>query len=117
MAGLVVAAIQAGFLLIVMFIWQRSAGSWGPGAYAVYFVVLVIIAPMVGWMFASHVFDAGAKVWHAWPVILTNLVILMLGHGFEDSGLPFWTPIGAIALLSMLVAALAFLREDYRHAS
>lgn len=115
-AGLVVAAIQAGFLLIVLFIWQRTAEYWGHGAYAAYFMTLVIVAPVVGWMCASRVVDARAKAWHAWPSSLTILAILGFGHGFEDSGLPYWTPVAAIAVFSMLVATLAFLRRDYARA-
>jgi len=113
-AGLVVATIQAGFLFIVVFIWRRTAGSWGGGAYAGYFLALVILAPVVGWTCASRVVDARAKAWHAWPVSLTSLVILLFGHGFEDAGLPFWAPVVAMAMFSMLVGTLAFLRRDYR---
>lgn len=117
MAGLVVGAIQACFLLVVVFIWRRTAGSWGGGAYAGYFLALVILAPVVAWRCASRVVDAGTKAWHAWPVSLTSLVVLLFGHGFEEAGLPFWAPVAAMAMLSMLVGALTFLRRDYRRAS
>jgi hypothetical protein len=113
LAGLVVAAIQAGFLFVVVLIWRRTAGSWGGGVYAGYFLALVILAPVVAWTCASHVVDAGAKAWHAWPVSLTSLVILLFGHGFEEAGLPFWAPVAAIAMFSMLVGTLVFLRRDY----
>ena len=117
MAGLVVAAIQAGSLLAAGFIWRRTAGSWGGGAYAGYFLALVILAPFVAWKCASRVVDAGTKAWHAWPVSLTSFVVLLFGHGFEEAGLPLLAPVAAMAMLSMLVGTLAFLRRDYRRAS
>jgi hypothetical protein len=116
-AGLVVAAIQAGSLLAAGFIWRRTAGSWGGGAYAGYFLALVILAPVVAWKCASRVVDTGTKAWHAWPVSLTSLVVLLFGHGFEEAGLPFLAPVAAMAMLSMLVGTLAFLRRDYRRVS
>lgn len=101
MSGLVHGLIQTLGLAIAMLAWRRSPG-WEPGQVVLYFLSLVVLAPAVGRVLARRLLHLRGlpQVWRAWPVSLATLLVLLIGHGFEDVGLGSAAPLITVGILA-----------------
>jgi hypothetical protein len=104
-AGLVIAAVQVLLLALAVVLWRQSPGTWGSTLWAIYFTVIVIVGPIVGWWLAGCVVGRRARVLDSWPVGFVSLLVVLFGHGFEEGGLPFWAPFLTIGSLCFLFGA------------
>ena len=98
-AGAIITTIQVG----LVYVSQNLA-------------VLLVLGPILGWSMATWSLGnwGEAKVLHAWPIGLANLVWIFFAHGFEDR---FGTQGPAMALLALgvltfVVSSLCFFGRD-----
>jgi hypothetical protein len=116
-AGGIIALLQAAALVVAILVWRAGRGSWGAAFYASYLVGLVLVAPAVGWVLAARRLGGRPAPWLAWPVSLTNFLVVSFGHGFEEAGFPLWTPVAVIAALSFVFGGLWFFDRGLRRAA
>jgi len=68
---------------------------------------------MAGWLIAAYLVGGRPAPWHAWPVGLISLLVVLSGHGFEDAGLPGWVPVAVMGALCFLFGTLWFAERGW----
>jgi hypothetical protein len=101
--------VQVLALGLTMLLWRSSPG-WSAGQFALYFATLSILAPIAGRVLVRSVVLRGVplQAWRAWPVGVATLIVLLVGHGFEEAGLGPIAPLVTLALLAFAAGAGSF---------
>jgi hypothetical protein len=107
--GVVHGTLQTAALALAVLLWRRSPG-WSASQVVLYFASLVLIAPVVGRALAHRLLRIRGplQLWRAWPVGVAALLVLLVGHGFEDAGLGPAAPLISLGVLAFVAGVASF---------
>ena len=102
-AALAISGFQVLFVSLAGLVWWKTKGSWGGGAFGVYFITLCVVTPIVAWnLVARWAKLRHGQWWRAWPVGVATLLVLVWGEGFDEAGAPVWAPLVAVWIFTLV---------------
>jgi len=109
--GLSAGLVQVACAMAVHWAWQSSAGAWSGGIWILYFVGFPIAAPALAIGLGALWFGVPATLprllgtWSA--VAFVSAAYIVVAHGLEDAGWPFWASVLAYGSCVGIAGALA----------